>query len=186
MIVLLLLGKIAWINFIKTAELLPKIATRNLKNILAQIWTILLSNYTVLIKLFHPKVELNKLLENCLKRLWMGRCIRLYIVEFKELWKTSAFCVKLINLPCTLFSTFFPNGNSDFVLLKKHSNCEYVCTLCCIYLCSLVCLRSKMPMFQWAGMREGGEPLVGMPVFQPFYEMKLKTSKFKVLAFWSQ
>ena len=26
----------------------------------------------------------------------------------------------------------------------------------------------------------------GMPVFQPFYEMKLKTSKFKVLAFWSQ
>ena len=27
---------------------------------------------------------------------------------------------------------------------------------------------------------------VGMPVFQPFYEMKLKTSKFKVLAFWGQ
>ena len=24
---------------------------------------------------------------------------------------------------------------------------------------------------------------VGMPIFQPFYEMKLKTSKFKVLAF---
>ena len=74
-------------------------------------------------------------------------------------------------------------------------------------------------MFQWAGMREGGEPLplafqylilmiwrhcdlnlvmisslaskcqdfkVWMPFFQPFYEMKLKTSKLKVLAFWSQ
>ena len=27
---------------------------------------------------------------------------------------------------------------------------------------------------------------VGMAFFQPFYEMKLKTSKFKVLAFWSQ
>ena len=27
---------------------------------------------------------------------------------------------------------------------------------------------------------------VGMPVFQPFYVMKLKTSTFKVLAFWSQ
>ena len=27
---------------------------------------------------------------------------------------------------------------------------------------------------------------VGMPVFQLFYEMKLKTSKFKVLAFWGQ
>ena len=27
---------------------------------------------------------------------------------------------------------------------------------------------------------------VGMPVFQPFYLMKLKTSKFKVFAFWSQ
>ena len=27
---------------------------------------------------------------------------------------------------------------------------------------------------------------VMMLVFQPFYEMKLKTSKFKVLAFWSQ
>ena len=27
---------------------------------------------------------------------------------------------------------------------------------------------------------------VGMPVFQPFYDMKLKTSKFKVLAFWIQ
>ena len=26
---------------------------------------------------------------------------------------------------------------------------------------------------------------VGMPIFQPFYEMKLKTSEFKVLAFWS-
>ena len=26
---------------------------------------------------------------------------------------------------------------------------------------------------------------VGMPVFWPSYEMKLKTSKFKVLAFWS-
>ena len=48
-----------------------------------------------------------------------------------------------------------------------------------------------MPMFQRAGMREGGEPVVskcqdfkvGMPVSQPFYEMKLKTSNFKVLAF---
>ena len=79
-------------------------------------------------------------------------------------------------------------------------------TLCCIYLRSLACLWSKMPMFQWAGMREGGEPLplafqylilmiwrpcdlnlvmrslvalkwqdfkVGMPIFQPFYVMKL-------------
>ena len=27
---------------------------------------------------------------------------------------------------------------------------------------------------------------VGMSIFQPFYRMKLKTSKFKVLAFWSQ
>ena len=27
---------------------------------------------------------------------------------------------------------------------------------------------------------------VGMPVFQPFYDMKLKTCKFKVLAFWIQ
>ena len=27
---------------------------------------------------------------------------------------------------------------------------------------------------------------VGMDVFHPFYEMKLKTSKFKVFAFWSQ
>ena len=27
---------------------------------------------------------------------------------------------------------------------------------------------------------------VGMPVFQPLYEVKLKASKFKVLAFWSQ
>ena len=27
---------------------------------------------------------------------------------------------------------------------------------------------------------------VGMPVFQLFYEMKLKTCKFNVLAFWSQ
>ena len=25
-----------------------------------------------------------------------------------------------------------------------------------------------------------------MPVFQPFYEMKLKTSNFKVMAFWNQ
>ena len=70
-----------------------------------------------------------------------------------------------------------------------------------------------MPMIQRAGMRKGGEPLplafqylilmiydlnlvmissvaskcqdfkVGMPIFQPFYEMKLKTFKFKVLAF---
>ena len=31
--------------------------------------------------------------------------------------------------------------------------------LCCIYLCSLACLWSKMLMFQWAGMRERGEPL---------------------------
>ena len=77
MIVLLLLGKIAWINLIKTAELLPKIATRNLKNILAQIWTILVSNYTVFIKFYYailPKsrrmiidYQLNSLLENCLK-----------------------------------------------------------------------------------------------------------------------
>ena len=83
----------------------------------------------------------------------------------------------------------------------------------------VACLWSKMPMFERARMREGGEPLplafsysilmiwrpcdlnlvmissvaskcqdfkVGMPVFQPFYEMKLKTSKFKVLAFCSQ
>ena len=27
---------------------------------------------------------------------------------------------------------------------------------------------------------------VGMPVFQPFYDMKLKTCKFKMLAFWIQ
>ena len=27
---------------------------------------------------------------------------------------------------------------------------------------------------------------VGMPIFQPLYEVKLKASKFKVLAFWSQ
>ena len=32
-------------------------------------------------------------------------------------------------------------------------------TLYCIYLRSLACLRSKMSMFQWAEMREGGEPL---------------------------
>ena len=50
MTVLLLLGKIAWINLIKTEELLQKIAINNLKNILAQIWTILVSNYTVFIK----------------------------------------------------------------------------------------------------------------------------------------
>ena len=75
---------------------------------------------------------------------------------------------------------------------------------------------NKVPMFQKAGMREGGLSLppafqylfimmeracdlnlvmisslaskwqvlkVGMPVFQPFYNMKLKTFKFKVLAF---
>ena len=73
MIVLLLLGKIA---------LLPKIATKNLKNILAQIWTILVSNYTVFIKSVHailPKsrrmiidYQLNKLLENCLKTQLVG------------------------------------------------------------------------------------------------------------------
>ena len=82
----------------------------------------------------------------------------------------------------------------------------------------VVCLWSKMPMFQRAGIREGGEPLllafqylilmvwrhfdvnlvvisllaskcqdfkVEMPIFQPFYCMKLKTSNFKVLAFCS-
>ena len=27
---------------------------------------------------------------------------------------------------------------------------------------------------------------VEMAIFKPFYEMKLKTSKFEVLAFWSQ
>ena len=76
----------------------------------------------------------------------------------------------------------------------------------------VACLWSKMPMFQRAGMREGGEPLplafqylilmiwipcdldlvmissltskcqdfkIGMSFFQPFYEMKLKTYKFK-------
>ena len=31
-----------------------------------------------------------------------------------------------------------------------------------------------------------GSVKVRMPVFQLFYEMKLKTSKFKVLAFWGQ
>ena len=83
----------------------------------------------------------------------------------------------------------------------------------------VVCLWSKMPMFQRVGMREGGMPLplafqylilmiwrpcdltlvmissvaskyqdfkVGMPIFQPFYEMKLKTSKYKELASWNQ
>ena len=83
----------------------------------------------------------------------------------------------------------------------------------------VACLWSKMPMFQRAGMREGGKPLpqafqylilviwrhcdlnlvmisflasrcqdfkVETPVFQPFYDMKLKTSNFKVLAFCSQ
>ena len=81
------------------------------------------------------------------------------------------------------------------------------------------CLWSKMPMFQRAGMREGGKPLplafqnlilmvkrpcdlnlvmisslaakcqdfkVEMPFFQPLYVMKLKTSKFKGLAFCCQ
>ena len=58
-----------------------QIATNNLKNILAQIWTILASNYTVFIKahailpkrrriLIHN--QLNKLLENCLKTLLVG------------------------------------------------------------------------------------------------------------------
>ena len=71
---------------------------------------------------------------------------------------------------------------------------------------------SKMPMFQRAGIREGGLPLPPAfqhlilmtwsacdsylviisslnskwQIFQLFYEMKLKTSKFKVLTFWSQ
>ena len=72
---------------------------------------------------------------------------------------------------------------------------------------------TKMPMLQRAEMREGGLPLplafqylilmvlkaclvmisslaskwqllkVGMPIFQPLYVVKLKASKFKVLAF---
>ena len=77
MTILLLLGKIAWINLIETVELLAKIATKNLKNILAQIWTIFVSNYTVFIKFYHailPKsrrmiidYQLNSFLENFLK-----------------------------------------------------------------------------------------------------------------------
>ena len=75
----------------------------------------------------------------------------------------------------------------------------------------VACLWSKMPMFQKAGMREGGFPLppafqylilmtwracnlhlvmvsslASKWQFQLFYEMKLKTSKFKVMAFWGQ
>ena len=92
-------------------------------------------------------------------------------------------------------------------------------TVVCIIVRRLACLWSKMPVFQWSGIKEGVEPLslafkylilmiwrpcdlnlvmisslaskcqdfkFGRPVFQPFYEMKLKTSKFKLLAFWSQ
>ena len=92
-------------------------------------------------------------------------------------------------------------------------SCSKLHTLCFIYLLRLACLWSEMSMFQWAGMREGGEPLqlafqylilriwrpcylnlvmmsslaskcqdfkVWMPVFQPFYVMKLKTPMFKL------
>ena len=103
-------------------------------------------------------------------------------------------------------------------LILFSPSCFKLHTLCCIYLHSLACLWSEMSMFQWAGMREGGESLplafqylifmiwrhrdlnlvmisslaskcqdfqIWMPVFQPFYVMKLKTSKFKALAFWN-
>ena len=68
-----------------------------------------------------------------------------------------------------------------------------------LYHCHKPVFRPKMAIFCGAGKREGGKPpydlnlvmvsslaskcQVGMPFFQPFYDMKLKTSKFKVLAF---
>ena len=56
-------------------------------------------------------------------------------------------------------------------------------TLMPLYHCHKPVFRPKMAIFQRAGMREGGLPLplARMTVFELFYEMKLKTSKFKVL-----
>ena len=82
MIIILLFGKTAWTNLIKTVQLLQNIATKNLKNIFSQIWTILGSNYKVFIKFVHailPKsrrmiidYQLKKLLEKCLKTQLVG------------------------------------------------------------------------------------------------------------------
>ena len=49
---------------------------------------------------------------------------------------------------------------------------SYVMRPCDLNLVMISALASKCQDFKF-----------GMPVFQPFYEMKLKTSKFKVLAF---
>ena len=69
-------------------------------------------------------------------------------------------------------------------------------TLCCKCLGSFAFLWCKIPMFRRVGMRAGGrisslaskcqDFKVEMLFFQQLYVMKLKTSKFKVLAFCCQ
>ena len=117
------------------------------------------------------------------------------------------------------FELFLISGeNSSFLSKSKKNQNLLRNTVVCIIVRRLACLWSKMPMFQWAGMKKGVEPLplafqylilmlwrpcdlnlamisslaskcqdfkFEMAIFQPFYEMKLKTAKFKVFAFWS-
>ena len=80
--------------------------------------------------------------------------------EFR-IHKTSKFVLLLMK-----------SSQSNFNLRSPGSYlvCSYLITTVNLVMISLVA--SKCQEFK-----------VEMPVFQPFYEMKLKTSKFKVLAF---
>ena len=95
-----------------------------------------------------------------------------YVVEARKSDQKSLFACNNMSINLGLVSHFFlptttksvtsvtefwgQESNGRFLLKSQFKT---ICTVVCIIVRRLACLWSKMPMFQWEGMREGVKPL---------------------------